>query len=282
MASIASSLARSLPKPKYTGEDEEAPVRAQRGPRIVSAAEIDETQIVLKVGFSGGTERRQRGAILTHGKRTTAPPYGKRQGWRPRTAEDFGDGGAFPEIPFAQYPLDMGRPGGSASGKTKSNALAVQVDGEGKVKYDAIARLGHTEGRVIHTSFKDLIPLRQRAEAGDLNLDRPDQESVAETTERTKNALALLVSGAVAAQKPKTLAHLGGQRKEATYVRYTPASQFGNNDKKQDRVMKIVERQRDPLEPPKFKHKKIPRGRKSPSPIYDFYFILTLCISPAN
>ncbi|KAL1896530.1 mRNA splicing protein [Sporothrix stenoceras] len=245
MASIASSLARSLPKPKYTGEDEEAPVRAQRGPRIISAAEIDETQVVLK--------------------RTTAPPYGKRQGWRPRTAEDFGDGGAFPEIPFAQYPLDMGRPGGAAS-KTKSNALAVQVDGEGKVKYDAIARLGHTEGRVIHTSFKDLIPLRQRAEAGDLNLDRPDQESVAETTERTKNALALLVSGAVAAQKPKTLAHLGGQRKEATYVQYTPASQFGNNDKKQDRVMKIVERQRDPLEPPKFKHKKIPRGPPSPPP----------------
>ncbi|ERS95620.1 hypothetical protein HMPREF1624_08136 [Sporothrix schenckii ATCC 58251] len=245
MASIASSLAQSLPKPKYTGEDEEAPVRAQRGPRIVSAADLDETQVVLK--------------------RTTAPPYGQRQGWRPRAPEDFGDGGAFPEIPFAQYPLDMGRPGASAA-KTKSNALAVQVDGEGKVKYDAIARLGHADGRVIHTSFKDLIPLRQRAEAGDLNLDRPDQESVAETTERTKNALALLVSGAVAAQKPKTLAHMGGQRKEATYVRYTPASQFGDSSTKQDRVMKIVERQRDPLEPPKFKHKKIPRGPPSPPP----------------
>ncbi|CAK7219160.1 mRNA splicing protein [Sporothrix eucalyptigena] len=245
MASLASSLAQSLPKPKYTGEDEEAPSRAaQRGPRIVSAAELDETQIVLK--------------------RTTVPPYGRRQGWRPRAPEDFGDGGAFPEIPFAQYPLDMGRPGGST--KTKSNAIAVQVDGEGKVKYDAIARLGHSEGRTIHTSFKDLIPLRQRAEAGDLNLDRPDQETVAETTERTKNALALLVSGAVAAQKPKTLAHMGGQRKEATYVRYTPASQFGDNTKKQDRVMKIVERQRDPLEPPKFKHKKIPRGPPSPPP----------------
>ncbi|CAK7216353.1 mRNA splicing protein [Sporothrix bragantina] len=246
MASIASSFAQSLPKPKYTGEDEEAPARAaQRGPRIVTAAELDETQVVLK--------------------RSTVPPYGRRQGWRPRAPEDFGDGGAFPEIPFAQYPLDMGRPGGTGS-KTKSNAIAVQVDGDGKVKYDAIARLGHGDGRVIHTSFKDLIPLRQRAEAGDLNLDRPDQESVAETTERTKNALALLVSGAVAAQKPKTLAHLGGQRKEATYVRYTPASQFGDSGKKQDRVMKIVERQRDPLEPPKFKHKKIPRGPPSPPP----------------
>ncbi|CAK7224320.1 mRNA splicing protein [Sporothrix curviconia] len=271
MASIASSFAQSLPKPKYTGEDEEAPARtAQRGPRIVTAAELDETQVVLKVS-STSTPMALSGAtgfgLTTALQRTTVPPYGRRQGWRPRAPEDFGDGGAFPEIPFAQYPLDMGRPGGSSSsGKTKSNAIAVQVDGDGKVKYDAIARLGHGDGRVIHTSFKDLIPLRQRAEAGDLNLDRPDQESVAETTERTKNALALLVSGAVAAQKPKTLAHLGGQRKEATYVRYTPASQFGDSGKKQDRVMKIVERQRDPLEPPKFKHKKIPRGPPSPPP----------------
>ena len=34
-----------------------------------------------------------------------APPYGKRKGWIPRTVEDFGDGGAFPEIHVAQYPL---------------------------------------------------------------------------------------------------------------------------------------------------------------------------------
>lgn len=132
---------------------------------------------------------------------------------------------------------------GRADKTTKNNALAVQVDGDGKVKYDAIARLGHTEGRVIHTSFKDLIPLRQRAEAGDINLERPSQEEVEATAERTRNALAKLVNGAVAAQKPKTLAAMG-ERKEATYVRYTPASQMGDTSQKADRVMKIVERQR--------------------------------------
>lgn len=35
------------------------------------------------------------------------PPYGQRKGWRP-SPEDFGDGGAFPECPVAQYPLGMG------------------------------------------------------------------------------------------------------------------------------------------------------------------------------
>lgn len=240
MTSMAASLQASLPKPKYTGEDEEAPSRAQqRGPRIVGPGQLDETQIVLK--------------------RSGPPPYGQRAGWRPRSQEDFGDGGAFPEIPIAQYPLDMGKKGAKTS-----NALALQVDAEGKVKYDAIARQGHGEGRIIHTSFKDLIPLRQRADAGEIDLSRPDKESVEATTERTKNALAALVSGAVAAQKPKNLNI--GQRKDPTFVRYTPANQMGDNSKKQDRIMKIVERQRDPMEPPKFKHKKIPRGPPSPPP----------------
>lgn len=118
----------------------------------------------------------------------------------------------------------------------------MQVDGEGKVDYTAIARQGHSGDRVIHASFKDLIPLRQRAEAGDLDLSRPTQEEVTATAERTKNALAALVSGAVAAQKPKNV-NVGGRR-DPTFVKYTPSAQMGDNSKKQDRIMKIVERQR--------------------------------------
>ncbi|KAH8652513.1 SKIP/SNW domain-containing protein [Xylariales sp. PMI_506] len=238
MASIAASLAQALPKPKYTGEDEERPAQ-QRGPRIVGPGQIDESQIVLR--------------------RSGPPPYGQRAGWRPRAQEDFGDGGAFPEIPVAQYPLEMGKKGSSTS-----NALAIQVNADGKVKYDAIARQGHGEDRIVHASFKDLIPLRQRADAGEIDLAKPTEEEIAATTERTKNALAALVSGAVASQKPKNVNV--GPRKDATFVRYTPANQMGDNSKKQDRIMKIVERQRDPMEPPKFKHKKVPRGPPSPPP----------------
>ncbi|KIX99320.1 pre-mRNA-processing protein 45 [Fonsecaea multimorphosa CBS 102226] len=238
---MATGLFASLPKPKYTGEHEEVPLHAQpRGPRVVGPGVIDESQIVLK--------------------RSGPPPYGQRSGWRPRSAEDFGDGGAFPEIPVAQYPLDMGRKGTAST----SNALAIQVDAEGKVKYDAIARQGHSEGRIIHSSFKDLIPLRQRADAGDLSLDRPTAEEAQATAERTRLALEKLVSGAVAAQKPKNVK--GVNREEPTYVRYTPANQMGDNSKKNDRIFKIVKRQEDPMEPPKFKHKKIPRGPPSPPP----------------
>lgn len=50
MASVASGLFKSLPKPKYTGEDEEIPSHAQqRGPRVLGAGALDESQIVLRV-----------------------------------------------------------------------------------------------------------------------------------------------------------------------------------------------------------------------------------------
>ncbi|TKA79927.1 Pre-mRNA-processing protein 45 [Cryomyces minteri] len=238
MSLAALSLSKALPKPKYTGEDEDEPVHAQsKGPRIVGAGTLDTSQLVLK--------------------RSGPPPYGQRAGWRPRSAEDYGDGGAFPEIPVAQYPLDMGRKTTSSS-----NALTIQVDAEGKVKYDAIARRGHNEKRIIHSSFKDLIPLRQRADVGEISLDRPSEEEVQASKERTAKALAVLVSGAAAAQRPKNVK--GTSRKDPAYVRYTPANQMGDNSKKQDRIIKIVERQEDPMAPPKFKHKKIPRGPPSP------------------
>ena len=232
-------LFSALPKPKYTGEHEEVPRHAQpKGPRIVGPGIVNESQIVLK--------------------KTGPPAYGSRSGWRPRNPEDFGDGGAFPEIPVAQYPLDMGR----KNKPSTSNALTLQVDGEGKVKYDLIARQGHSDSRTIHSSFKDLIPLRQQAEAGNLNLDRPSSEEVASTTEKTKAALEKIISGVVTAQKPKNVK--GRNREDPTYVRYTPASQMGDTSKKNDRIFKIMPKQQDPMEPPKFKHKKIPRGPPSP------------------
>lgn len=52
---------------------------------------------------------------------------------------------------MAQYPLEMGRK------KKTSNALALQVDAEGKIKYDSIARQGQGKDKVseaCETDFK--------------------------------------------------------------------------------------------------------------------------------
>lgn len=50
MTSVAEGLFKSLPKPKYTGEEEEIPQHAQpRGPKVLGPGQLDETQVVLRV-----------------------------------------------------------------------------------------------------------------------------------------------------------------------------------------------------------------------------------------
>jgi SNW domain-containing protein 1 len=63
-------------------------------------------------------------------------------------------GGAYPELPLLQYPLDMGRPEEQRGKQT----LAVAVDIEGNANYDAIVRQGARANKVIHTGHQALIP----------------------------------------------------------------------------------------------------------------------------
>ncbi|KAI8785029.1 SNW domain-containing protein 1 [Biomphalaria glabrata] len=185
----------------------------------------------------------------------TAPPYGHRKGWVPRMQEDFGDGGAYPEIPVAQYPLGMGRK------QTTSNALAVQLDAEGKIKYDAIARQGHGKDKVIHSRPQDLLP--KPIEEDDPALQKPSEEAIQENTEKTRLALEKLISGKISAAMPVRHAE---KPAPAQYIRYTPSQQgVAFNSGAKQRIIRMVETQKDPMEPPRFKvNKKIPRGPPSP------------------
>lgn len=82
-----------------------------------------------------------------------APPYLRRQGFVPRKPDDFGDGGAFPEIHVAQYPLDMGK-----AGAKSSQQLAVTLSADGKINYDAILKQGANKDRVVHSEHGALVP----------------------------------------------------------------------------------------------------------------------------
>jgi SNW domain-containing protein 1 len=89
---------------------------------------------------------------------------------------------------------------------------------------------------------------------------RPDDEAINETTERTRLALEKITHGKIKATQPK---HVPKSDNEATYVRYTPANQGAEG---QQRIIRVTEVQEDPLEPARFKHKKIPRGPAEPPP----------------
>ncbi|KAI0345303.1 pre-mRNA-processing protein 45 [Trametopsis cervina] len=191
--------------------------------------------------------------------RTPVPPYGQRNGWKPSSQEDYGDGGAFPECHVAQYPLGMGKKKASSG-----NTLALQVDSEGNVRYDAIAQQGQRAGKIVQSQFKDLVPLAHRKDLDDADkeMERPTEDEVQATAEKTRAALEKLVNGKIKAAQPKNVPDAQGK---TSFIRYTPGQQGGADGLKQ-RIIKMTEVVEDPLEPPRFKHKKIPRGPPSPPP----------------
>jgi len=92
---------------------------------------------------------------------------------------------------------------------------------------------------------------------------KPDEEEVEETTQRTKEALEKIVNGKIAAAQP--VAKSIAAKKEPTYIRYTPSQQGASyNSGAKQRVIRLIEMPKDPLEPPKFRHKRVPKGPPSP------------------
>ena len=162
--------------------------------------------------------------------------------------QDFGDSGAFPEINVLQYPLDMGR----SQGKQKqSNAIAVKLDEKGDLKFsEAIARQGvANKNKIVYSKFTDLLPKQVTEE--DPDLARPDQDAINESTEKTRKALEALVSAKVQAAMPVKAAE---KQAPAQYIRYTPAQQNSDfNSGANQRIIRMVEVQKDPMSPPRFK-----------------------------
>ncbi|KAJ2492177.1 mRNA splicing protein [Coemansia sp. RSA 2050] len=231
-----SSISQFLPEPKHTTSRPE--------PKVSKASD-------------------SQALVATNTDASTIPAYGQRIGWVPKTASDFGGGGAYPEIHVLQYPLGMGK---KRAGK--SNALSKQVDSDGNTSYAALANFGRRENETVHSQFKDLVPLRQRkdfeeTEEGAIPL-RPEGSAVHEATERTRLALEKITSARANEGKKGALNGIG--RSEPTFVRYTPGGQLGAgfNSGAAQRIVRVSEMPLDPMEPPKVKHQKKARAPGSP------------------
>lgn len=68
-----------------------------------------------------------------------------------------------------------------------SNALAIQVHPEGKIKYDAIAGQEQSKDKVSYSKYTDLVP-KEAMNADDPDLQRPDEEAIKQITEKTRVA----------------------------------------------------------------------------------------------
>ncbi|KAJ2751024.1 mRNA splicing protein [Coemansia pectinata] len=229
-----SSISQFLPEPKHTTSRPETKVPEVSDSQALAVTTTDSSPI---------------------------PAYGQRIGWVPKTASDFGGGGAYPEIHMLQYPLGMGK-----KRTAKGNALSKQVDSDGNTSYTALANFGRRENTTVHSQFKDLVPLRQRKdfEEEDAIPLRPDGEAVREAAERTKLALEKITNAR--ANDGKKVALNGIGRSDPTFVRYTPGGQAGAefNSGAAQRIVRVSEMPLDPMEPPKVKHQKKARAPGSP------------------
>ncbi|CAD5226426.1 unnamed protein product [Bursaphelenchus okinawaensis] len=189
----------------------------------------------------------------------SVPPYGQRSAYTPRVPEDYGDGGAFPEIHIAQFPLGMGSETGLARNVGANKTLALQYDKDGKLRHDAIAKIGHGKDKIVHTRLQNT---KQRAiDPEDPELQRPSQEEIEETMRKTKEQIEKITNAKIASALPVQHAK---KTEPAQYIRYTP-SQQNSEGTSQQRIIRMVEAQRDPMEPPRFQiNQKIPRAPPSP------------------
>jgi len=221
-------------------------------------------------------------------------PQNKQLLFVPRSAADFDDGGSFPEIQVAQYPRHMGNPhlakrnnassagGGGGASNNNSNAapggraiitrdvLSAQVDATGKVSYDAIVTGGTNADKKVYSKHSDLRGCRPSGE----EIALPSQEEETSTAERTQRALAALISTKVAMDKPTgsaiTAATDSATAHERTqFIRYTPNENApGYNPQASQRIIRMVPKQIDPMQPPKHMHRKAPRGpAEDPVPV---------------
>ncbi|OEH75238.1 SNW/SKI-interacting protein A [Cyclospora cayetanensis] len=196
-----------------------------------------------------------------HPSTRTVPPYLRRDGFVPRCEEDFGDGGAFPEIFVAQFPLGMGKNAGSAPSST---TLSLQVGADGRLAYDMAVRHG-SQKAVVYTRPESAHGLQSQgpeaaAEAAKAR-ELPTKEEEEKELMRTKLAIEKEL------EKKSNAGRAQPQNREAEFVRYTPAKLVeGHNSGCAQRLLRLEDVAVDPLDPPRFKHKRVPAARFSPPP----------------
>jgi len=120
-----------------------------------------------------------------------------------------------------------------------------------------LAKVGQRDGKVVHSNGAAVSEKMISAE----DLDKPSKAAEAENSERTRLALQALASGK-ASSAHGALERAVADKKEPTYIKYTPSSAQASGAT--NRVIRMVEAPSDPMEPPKFKHKRVPRGPPSP------------------
>lgn len=127
----------------------------------------------------------------------------------------------------------------------------MQYKENGEKDYEVLARLGHHESRIVQASFTDLLPKDLTDGQASALLQKPAEEEIERQARETQEAFNRILAKNQSAGAIKT----GGG---SSMVKFTPQGST------EATVVKIFESQKDPLDPPKFSHKRAPKPPPSP------------------
>ncbi|KAK2451840.1 hypothetical protein P8452_14858 [Trifolium repens] len=114
--------------------------------------------------------------------------------------------------------------------------------------------------KIVYTQHKDLIPKILRNDEDCEMVD--DDDDAQQVIDETKAALEKIVNVRLSTAHPKNVPK---HNYDVKYIKYRPSQQnVAFNSGARERVISMVEMQVDPLEPPKFKHKRVPKASGSP------------------
>jgi hypothetical protein len=136
--------------------------------------------------------------------------------------------------------------------------VALTTDQSGAPQFDAIIQ---SADKIVFSKHSQLVPAQHLVAQSELM--KPDDDAIRETTERTRAALEKKLTGRANVTPLATAEAAAATGTVApTFLRYTPASM--NGAPTQTRVVKMVSAAVDPLEPPKFRHRKTIKAEGDP------------------
>ncbi|VAI61094.1 unnamed protein product [Triticum turgidum subsp. durum] len=149
----------------------------------------------------------------------------------------------------------------SSDDKGGSKILALTVDAQGSVAFDAVVKQGENAKKIVYSKHSDIVPKIATADSEAVE-DVEYEKLVEETTERTVAALQKIVNVRLSAAQPK---NVPTHDSESKFIKYKPSQQSAAfNSGAKERIIRMSEMASDPLDPPKFKHKRVPRASGSP------------------
>ena len=141
-----------------------------------------------------------------------------------------------------------------------NGTLVVSQGKDGLLDTSLLSRVGRQAGDVVYGDNSALV----ERNVSRSSLARPTEEEEDAVAAATAAALGQIVDTKITSAKPLTVTTKGDEASHSKFVSYKPA-QIGAV---KQRVIRLVQEQRDPMEPPRHKHRKNPGGtREAPVPI---------------